>query len=253
MRTSSLAFTRIAGLTVALGASLAVGCAADSAQPSEAFEVSSDVRQGLLARVSYEEGGHVDFLRVDEGGVFIAGVFEKDGENPLHGIRLSKVLPSELFAYLTGREAPVAIIDAERDAGLVSNPDAFASVESESQGDLGMTAQALTGENFHGDYCYPGIDLCYLGYQGNLKEKGDGRIDSIDGHVNVTAGSMRLRIIRERKIGGDQVLARYFMAADGSDAVVQIGGSAPGLDRKMWIQVDQADTAVYHLAAEFDD
>jgi hypothetical protein len=253
MKLSSLTLSRLAALAFAASAFAASGCASD-APASEPFAVTSHAEQGLLARIDYADGGYVEFRKADDL-VLIGGVFDRKGEDPLRGIHLSEVLPSELFSYLTGRAAPEPLLSAERELGLPSNPDAFASLlpaEHES-GALGGVSQALVGQRFNELYCYPHIDYCGLNVTGDLRVDADGRVDGVEGSLDVLEGSLRMRIVRKRLVRGNDTLATYIVAADPSDPVVHIGAAAPGLDRKMWIVVDQADTAKYHFAADFRD
>ncbi|KYG04811.1 hypothetical protein BE21_44645 [Sorangium cellulosum] len=246
-------------VTSCLVGACVVGGGSDAGTTQDGFEVSSDPKAGLLARIDYDEGGLVEFLRNEEGGIFIGSVFERGGFDPLRGIRLDRVLPSELFTRLTNRQAPADLLAAEREAGLVASPAALEAREQlngaddparSGAEDLGTASLALTASDFSALYCYPGIHFCGLGVLGNLRVDSDGRVDSADGYVNVVAGSLRLRVTRKKIIGSDQTLGTYVVSAGG---LLRFRNATPGIDRVMHVIVDQADTAVYHLSTHFPD
>ncbi|WP_437477392.1 hypothetical protein WME75_28210 [Sorangium sp. So ce1014] len=251
-RKSTLASALVTSCLV--GASV-IGCGAGATQDD--FEVTSNSQAGLLARVDYDEGGYVEFLRDEEGGIFIGSVFEKTGFDPLRGIQLGRVLPSELFTHLTNREAPADLIAAEREAALLSSPEALATREQPSDAralgpsgaeNLGTASSAMSESEFASRHCPAGIDFCGLGVTGNQNVNSDGRVKKAEGDVDVLAGSLRLRVIRNRLVGGDETLGTYLGNAGFQ---VHFSNATPGLKRTMRVVVDRAESATYHLAVNF--
>jgi hypothetical protein len=244
--------------TCLVGASV-IGCSADAETTQDDFEVSSDPQAGLLARIDYAEGGFVEFLRNEDGGVFIGSVFEKTGFDPLRGVQLGRALPSELFTRLTNRPAPTDLLVAEREAGLVASQETLATQEppngAEDLGpsgdeDVGTASLALSASEFAAMYCYPEIDFCGLGISGNMRVRSDGRVDAAEGHVEVLGGSLRLRVTRKRIIRGDETLGTYSASAG---ALLRFSKATPGIDRVMHVIVEQAEAASYHLSIKFPD
>ncbi|WP_437943370.1 hypothetical protein [Sorangium sp. So ce281] len=240
------------------GASV-VGCSAGAGTMEDDFEVNSDPQAGLLARVDYDGGGYVEFLRNEEGGVFIGSVFEKTGFDPLRGIQISRFLPSELFTHLTNRPAPPDLIASECGGDLLWNPEALATQgQPNSAGDrgpgraeeLGTAASAFSAADFSARFCTSGTDHCILGGSGNRSISSGGRANTAEGHADVLSGSLRLRVLRKRIVGRDETLGNYI----GSEGVLlRFSESTPGINRVMRVIVDQAETASYHLAINFSD
>lgn len=242
-----------------VGASV-VGCSAGAGTTEDGFEVSSDPQAGLLARIDYDEGGYVEFLRNEEGGIFIGSVFEKEGFDPLRGIQLGRVLPSELFTHLTNRQAPADLIASEREVDLASTLEALAAQEQpngeEDAGpdraeDLGTAASALPASEFSARFCTPGrTDHCLLNVSGDRGINSGGRAKSAEGHADVLSKSLRLRVIRKRIVGRDETLGTYVGSAGD---LLRFANSTPGINRVMRVIVDRAQGASYHLAIDFKD
>ncbi|KYF81403.1 hypothetical protein BE17_34210 [Sorangium cellulosum] len=227
---------------------------------ADEFEVTSSVETGLLARVDYHGDGYVEFLRDREGGVFIAAAFKNTGFDPLRGIHLGGVLPSELFTYLTDRRAPAELVAAEREAGLPSNPEAFAARERPIRADIGPSevdrvgtaTSALTGDDFQATYCFPGTDFCEIGLSGDRRVDSGRRVDVTDGVIDVPSdsrSSLRIRVRSKRVIGSDNTLSTYVV----NPGHVHRFAGATGIERHMYVTVDFAEFAKYNLSVDFID
>jgi hypothetical protein len=210
VRSSPLSTPLRAGAALAL--ILASGCVAD--EPA----LSSDPAAGVLAHLDYGDGASVE-LRATEDGVSVVAT-ALDGPGPLAGIALGEVTAATLFETLTGADAPDSWPMVAKGGGPVAT-SAFAC----------PVRARFCGTNLH---------------EGVTAGSG-GRTWMVDGHVVITSGSLRVRVIHNH-VGDDRVLLERWHSAPYE---LSFREKVDGIHRRMRVVVDKTSDATYDMSVVF--
>jgi len=194
-----------------LAFSLVAGCSVDE----PAVAVSSERAAGVLARLDYDDGASVEF-RQSGDGVSVAGVAPEGSVQPLDGLALAA--PGELFEALTGAPAPTAL----RAAASPTILDPFT--------------------------CDPSADFCAVNQQTARTVRSGARVDGVVGRLQVTSGSLRLRVLYAHS-GSDRVLLDLITGPIDRP----IHEFVPRLDRNMRVEITEVRGATYFLWLDWRD
>lgn len=158
------------GVTTAIASALS-GCATDDPSIGRPV-VESEQALNLVAQLESENGSQLNFYEPEPGHVLLleTGLV---GERPLINAELAQLTAVEKFERLSGRAAPIALIEAQQRVeryaleggetlGFVPQveevetaPIAAAIEDSRATAEVGVSSQAITTSEFVDIYCDP--------------------------------------------------------------------------------------------------